>query len=103
MKKVLDDFRQGTEKIRWFSSLFAERLKIEIAVFKLQYDADRMSRTRDELLRRIGQRVMELKPHEDGNVLRDAVVAEAVAEIEKLDRSIEDMRNRISDMGRVAE
>jgi hypothetical protein len=103
MKKVLEDFRQGTEKVRWFSSLFAERIKIEIAVFKLLYDADKMSRTRDELLKRIGERVMELKSQEDKNIFRDAVVAEAVGEIEKLDKSIDDAKNRVSDMGRVAE
>jgi hypothetical protein len=103
MKKVLEDFRKGTEKMRWFSSLFAERVKIEVAVFKLLYDADKMSRTRDELLKRIGERVMELKSHDDKNIFRDAVVAEAVGEIEKLDKSIDDAKNRVSDMGRVAE
>lgn len=103
MKKVLEDFRRGTERIRWFSSLFAERLKIEIAVFKLLYDADKMAQTRDELLKRIGGRVVELKSHEDKNILKDTVVAEAIAEIEKLDKSIEDVRSRVSDMGRVAE
>jgi len=103
MKKVLEDFRKGTEKMRWFSALFAERLKIEIAVFKLRYDSEKMTRTRDELLKKIGERVLDLKSHQDKNIFKDTMVAEALSEIEKLDKSMEETENRISDMGRVSE
>jgi vacuolar-type H+-ATPase subunit I/STV1 len=103
MRKVVEDFRRGTEKIRWFSSLFAERMKIEIAVVKLRYDEDKIARTRDDLLKRIGGRIMELKSHEDKNIFKDTVVAEAISEIEKIDKSLEETRSRISDMGRVTE
>ncbi|MBI5634255.1 MAG: hypothetical protein HZA15_12350 [Nitrospirae bacterium] len=103
MKKIIDDFRKGLERIRWFSTVFAERMKIEIAIFRLLYESDRTAKTREELLRRIGERVLELKDHHDKNILRDSVVAEAVAEINKLEKTIEDLKTRISEIGRVAE
>lgn len=103
MKKIIDDFRKGLERIRWFSTVFAERLKIEIAVFRLLYESDRMAKTREELLKRIGERVMELKDHQDKSILRDSIVAEAVAEIDKLEKTIEDLKTRVSEIGRAAE
>lgn len=103
VKKILDDFRKGLERVRWFSTVFAERLKIEIAIFRILYESDRMAKTRDDLLRKIGERVMELKDHHDKNILKDSVIAEAVAEINKLEKTIEDLKIRAAEIGRVAE
>ena len=101
MKKIFEDFRKGMGKVRWFAALFAERLKIEIAIFRLLYDSDRMSKTREELLKKIGERVMELKGNHDKNILRDSVIVEALGEIEKLEKYLEETRAKVSDIGRV--
>jgi len=101
VKKIIDDFRKGLERVRWFATVFAERLKIEIAIFRLLYESDRMAKTRGELLRTIGERVIELKDHRDKNILKDSIVAEAVAEISKLEKTIEDLKNRVAEIGRV--
>ncbi|MBI5848113.1 MAG: hypothetical protein HZB31_09230 [Nitrospirae bacterium] len=103
MKKIIDDFRRGLERLRWFATVFAERLKIEIAIFRLLYESDRIVKTRGELLRKIGERVMELKDQQDKNILKDSVVAEAVAEIGKLEKTIDDLKTRVAEMGRVSE
>jgi len=103
MKRIIEDFRKGIDKIRWFAKLFAERLKIEIAIFRLLYGADRMKKTREELLKKIGERVMDLKGHHDKNILRDTVITEALNEIEKLEKSMEETRAKVSDLGRVTE
>ena len=103
MKKIIDDFRKGLERLRWFATVFAERLKIEIAIFRLLYESDRMSKTHGELLRKIGERVMELKEHQDKNILKDSLIAEAVAEISELEKTIEDLKTRASEIGRVTE
>jgi uncharacterized protein YaaW (UPF0174 family) len=103
MKKIIEDFRKGIEQIRWFASLFAERLKIEVAIFKLLYESDRMTKVREEMLRKIGERIMELKGHEEKNILRDSVIAEAVNEIEKLEKNIRDLKSKAGEIGRVAE
>ncbi len=103
MKKIFGDFRGGIKKIRWFAKLFAERLKIEIAIFRLLYNADRMHKTREELLKKIGERVMDLKGHHDKNILRDTVIAEALSEIDKLEKNMEETRTKVSDIGRVTD
>jgi len=103
MKKIFEDFRKGIEKVRWFAKLFAERLKIEIAIFRLLYDSDKMKKTREELLKKIGERVMDLKEHHDKNILRDTVIAEALGEIENLEKSMEETRAKVSDIDRVTE
>jgi hypothetical protein len=103
VKKIIDDFRKGLERLRWFSSLFAERLKIEMAIFSLLYESDRVARTRRELLIKIGERVMELKDHQNKNILKDSVVAEAVAEIGRVEKTIEDLKTRVAEIGRVRE
>jgi len=103
MKKIFEDSRKGIGKVRWFAALFAERMKIEIAIFRLLYDADRMHKTREELLKKIGDRVMDLRGHHDKNILRDTVIAEALSEIEKLEKSMAETRTKVSDIGRVTE
>jgi hypothetical protein len=103
VKKIIDDFRKGLERMRWFSTVFAERLKIEIAIFRLLYESDRMAKTRGEILRKIGERVMELKDHHDKNILKDSLIAEAVAEINKLEKTIDDLKTRVAEIGRVSE
>jgi len=101
LKKVYDNFRRGIEKIKWFATLFAERINIEIAVFKLLYQSDEMARKRQELLVRIGERVVELKAHGDKIVFLDSAIAEALAEIEKLDSHIAELRHKASEISRV--
>jgi len=103
VKKIIDDFRKGLERIRWFSTVFAERLKIEVAIFRLLYETDRVAKTRGELLRKIGERVMELKEHKDKNILKDSIIAEAVAEINRLEKTIDDLKTKVAEIGRITE
>jgi hypothetical protein len=103
VKKIIDDFRKGLERVRWFSTVLSGRLKIEIAIFRLLYECDKMAKTRGELLRKIGERVMELKDRQDKNILKDSLIAEAVAEINKIEKTIEDLKVRVSEIDGVAE
>ena len=101
MKRVYENFRKGTEKIKWFATLFSERMNIELAIFKLLYQSDEMTRKRQELLVTIGERVVELKAHGDKIVFLDSVVAGALAEIEKIDSNIVELRHKASEISRV--
>lgn len=100
LKKVYENFRRGVEKIKWFATLFAERMNIEIAIFKLLYQSYEMRRKRQELLVTIGERVIELKAHGDKIVFLDSVVAGALVEIEKLDSNIAELRHKASEISR---
>ena len=101
LKKVYENFRKGMEKIKWFATLFSERMNIELAIFKLLYQSDEMTRKRQELLVTIGERVVELKAHGDKIVFLDSVVAGALAELEKLDSNIAELRHKASEISRV--
>ena len=100
-KNVYENFKKGIEKIKWFSTLFSERMNIEIAIIKLLYQSDEMSKKRDVLLKAIGERVVELKGHTEKNVFRDSDIAGALEEIEKIDKNINDLKYKASEISRV--
>lgn len=101
LKKLQEKFKKGFRKIKWFSSLFSERIKIEMAVIKLLYQSDEISTKKEELLKIIGQRVVELKGHAEKNIIKDRVIVEATSEIEKLEKSIDELKQKASEISRV--
>ena len=101
MKNVYGNLKNGIGKIKWFATLFSERMNIEIAIFKLLYQSDEMAKKREVLLKIIGERVIELKGHAEKNIFRDSDIAGALEEIEKLDKNINDLKSKASDISRV--
>ena len=101
LQRVRDNFRQGIYRIKWFATLFAERLKIEIAIIKLLYQSDELDKRRGKLLQAIGKRVYDLKGHPEKMFLKDRTVLDAVSEIEKIEKDVEDLRQKVSEMGGV--
>lgn len=100
-KRVKNNFDSGIERIKWFSSLLSERMKIEFSVIKLVSDRDKKEKDRAEKMRLIGERVFELREQQDKNVLKDKVIASAISEIEKLDSEIEDINKKASEISKV--
>jgi hypothetical protein len=98
VRRLKDNFDRGIEKIKWFSSLLSERLRIEYVVIKLIFQSDRMEKKKDELLKKIGQRVLEMKEHIDKQILRDRVIAEALSEIEKINNEIDITKKKASEI-----
>jgi hypothetical protein len=101
IKRVVDSFRGGLERIRWFATVFAERLRIEVAVIKLLYRSDEVDKKRTELLLGIGERVYMLRGRPERNILKDRAILDAVEEIEKLDKEIDDLKNKAAEIGSV--
>ena len=101
MKKIYENIRHGIEKIKWFATLFSERMNIEIAIFKLLYQSNEMARNRRALLNAIGERVVELKGHSEKNIFRDSIVAEALEEIDQIDKNINEIRHKAGEISRV--
>lgn len=100
-KKIKNNFDSGIERIKWFSSILSERMKIEFSVIKLVSDRDKKEKDRAEKMRLIGERVFELREQQDKNVLKDKVIASAISEIEKLDSEIEDINKKASEISKV--
>ncbi|OGW40618.1 MAG: hypothetical protein A2Y97_05190 [Nitrospirae bacterium RBG_13_39_12] len=103
LKRLKNNFDTGIEKIKWFSSLISERVKVEYSVMKLFYHSENMSKKRDELIKIIGQRVYDLKGHSDRQVLKDNVILEALKEIETINNEIDLTRKKASEISRIEE
>ncbi|MBI1810725.1 MAG: hypothetical protein HYR78_02110 [Nitrospirae bacterium] len=100
-KRIKNNFDSGIERIKWFSSILSERMKIEFSVIKLVSDRDKKEKERAEKLRLIGERVFELKEQHEKNVLKDKIIADCISEIEKLNSEIEDINKKVSEISKV--
>jgi hypothetical protein len=100
-KRVKDSLDSGIEKVKWFSGLFNERVKVEISLFKLLHQSAEMDKKKAALLKAIGERVFELRNTSDKQVLRDPVISDAMADLEKLNAEIEDVRKKASDIEKI--
>ena len=100
-KRIKNNFDSGIERIKWFSSILSERMKIEFSVIKLINDRDKKEKERAEKLRLIGERVFEMKEQHEKNVLKDKVIADSISGIEKLNAEIEDINKKVSEVSKV--
>ena len=98
LKRLKTNFDKGVEKIKWFSTVLSERIKIELLVIKLLFHSDKMEKKRDELLKKIGQRIYELKGDSDRNVLKDRFIAEALNEIEQINDELDSTKKKTSEI-----
>jgi hypothetical protein len=97
-RKLKDSFERGIEQIKWFSSLLSERLKVEYSVMRLLYQSGQMEKKKEELMKTIGQRVLELKGYPDRYIMGDKVISEALSELEKIDKEIEETKKKASEI-----
>lgn len=100
-KRIKNNLDLGIEKIKWFSSLLSERLKIEFSVMKLSNDRAKMEKDRAEKMRVIGERVFEIRKESDRNAFKDKAITDSIAELEKLEAEIEDIKKKTSDISKV--
>ncbi|MBM4135536.1 MAG: hypothetical protein FJ241_01745 [Nitrospira sp.] len=102
-RRLKDNLDNGVKKIKWVSSVFSDRLKIEYSLMKLLYQSEQMERKKDELMKKIGERVCELKGYSDRYILKDRVIMEALHEIEKLSSEIDETKKKASEMSKIEE
>lgn len=100
LRNVKDSFDHGIEKLRWFSEMLNERLRVELAVTKLLASSNEMKKKRDELAKSLGERIFELRAQHDPGILKDGRIRETLKEMEDLDKEMEDLRSKASDIGK---
>lgn len=100
-KRVKDNLESGTEKVRWFSSLLNERVKMEISLVKLLYQTSELEKKRAALMQTIGERIFELRNSGERNLLREPEIMETLNKIETLDAEIEENKHKVSELGRI--
>jgi hypothetical protein len=97
-KKIKENFDRGIEKIKWFSMLLSDRIKVEYSVMKLLHQSEQMKKKRDELLKIIGERMYDLKGHSDRSTLKDKVITDAFDELDKINIEIESTKKKASEI-----
>jgi seryl-tRNA synthetase len=97
-KRLRENFKEGLYRLKWVAIVLAERLKIEIAVIRLLYQSDEMEKSREELLKSIGLRVYELKDNPEKNIMLDRNVLAALDEIKKIEKNIDELKKKVSEM-----
>lgn len=98
--RIKRDFDSAIEKIKWFASLFSERVRIEIAVFKLLYKSEELRKRRDELMREIGEEVYEMRGKEK-NIYANTEVRNAIKELETLEPEIKETVEKASEISKI--
>ena len=98
IKKSLED---GWGKLRWFSSILSERIKVEIAVIRLLRQSADLEKERERLVIDIGERVFELRASKDISVYVDPKVSSALKKLEEVDGNLVELRSRATEIGGV--
>jgi hypothetical protein len=97
-QRLRENFREGLYRLKWVAIVLSERLKIEVAVIRLLYRSDEMEKSKEALLKTIGLRVYELNGNPDKNVMRDRTVLAAMDEIKKIEKNIDELKKKVSEM-----
>ena len=95
--RIKKDLEDAIAKIKWFASLLSERLRIEIEVFKLFYKSEELKKRKEELLKKIGEEVYELRGKEK-NIYSVKEVAEAIKDIDLLEPEIKQTLEKASEI-----
>ncbi len=97
--KIKNDFEEGTNKIKWFARLLSDRVKIELAVFRLTYQSEELKKKRNTLLMKIGEEVYLMRKSEKG-IHANREILDALKEIEGLDPTIKETDEKVSEISR---
>ena len=97
IEQVRRNFYSGVERIRWFSEVVSERIKIEIAVVKLMGKAERLKKEKDELARAIGERFFESRAQMP-DTCKDGLIRNILIEMEMVNEELDKLKARLANM-----
>ena len=98
LRQISAGMTAGIAKIKWFFSIVAERIKIEIAVVRLLGRSEKYESERKELLVAIGERVNELKSGKQMNVYQDEIIKESLKKLVALEEEISKLRKEAEEI-----
>lgn len=100
-RRVKNNMDSGIEKIKWFSTVLSERMKIEFSVIKLLQEREKKDKDRAEKMRLVGERVFELRNNSEKNIFKDKAITEAMVELERLNAELDDINKKASEMSSI--
>lgn len=98
LKRVSVGITSGLAKIKWFFTIIAERIKVEIAVIRLMGRSEKYELDKQKFLITIGERVSELKESRRANVFEDDTVSEALKKLEEIETEISQLRKEAQEI-----
>ena len=98
LRKLSLNITSGIEKIKWFFSIIAERVKIEIAVVRLLGKSEQYEKEKQNILIAIGERVVDLRDSKTVSVHDDAVIRESLKELDNLEEKLTVLRQEAHDI-----
>ena len=101
IEKLRRNFDNGIEKLKWFSGLLNERLKVEIAFFKYAGQAEKLRKEKDEYARAIGEKVFEER-QQLSLLAMDAGLKSLLNEMELVDEELSRIVDQASRIGKEA-
>jgi len=101
IEKIKDSLDAGVGKIKGMANIVSERLKVEAAVIKLIREAGDLEKEKGALLQSVGERVFELRGRGEVNVYEDTRVRQSLAEVERLDAEITEIKKKASEISKV--
>jgi seryl-tRNA synthetase len=99
IERVRRNFQSGIERIRWFSEVVSERIKVEIAVIKLMGRAETLKKEKADLARAIGERVFENRLELNGPC-KDEYIKNILVDMEAVENELEQLKAKIANMSK---
>jgi hypothetical protein len=96
-------FLRGIDRLKWFASLFSERIQIELALIKLLNNIEELKRKRSGVVLKLGERVVGLKDAPTHDVMIDPEVKAILKEIEIIDEEIEGLLSKARELSTLEE
>ncbi|GBD99748.1 hypothetical protein BMS3Abin07_01791 [bacterium BMS3Abin07] len=98
LERINSAIKTGIKKIKWYSYLIAERIKIEIAVIKLMGRSEKYESERRKLLTSIGERIYDLKNKQGINVYEDGAIRDLLKRLDQLEEEISRLRKEAEEI-----
>ncbi|MBI4823129.1 MAG: hypothetical protein HY805_02720 [Nitrospirae bacterium] len=97
-EKIRDNFVSGIERLKWFATIFSERVRVEVSVLRLMNEHRVVESKMNDALKALGMRVFELRNQEGVDMLKDGKIKDALKDIEKLNKDMEELTHRVSEV-----
>jgi hypothetical protein len=98
--RIKNDLEEGIGKIKWFASLLAERVRIELTVFRLSFQSEELKKKRAALLNKIGEEVYLMKKHNKA-IHQNKQITDALKELDALEPKIKETDEKVADITRL--
>ncbi len=102
-EKVVLNTQKGTKKVAAAAAIFAERVRVEVAIVRFRVRIDEVRSRIDELHQTIGRKLVDLHkgdalPKTTDQLLKDEDIVSAITELADREQEIEELNKEIKNI-----